>query len=55
MDRNTEQQIIKIICFCVGCVIAFYVLMWVVPYLVIFLALCGAWYLWQEYQRDKRQ
>jgi hypothetical protein len=55
MDRNTEQQIAKIIGIGVGCVIAYYVLMWVLPYIVTFLALCGAWYLWQEYERNNRR
>ena len=55
MDRNTEQQIAKIISIGVGCVIAYYVLLWVLPYLVVFLALCGAWYLWQEYERNNRR
>ncbi len=55
MDRNTNQEIAKIIGIGVGCVVAYYVLMWVLPYLVIFLALCGAWYLWQEYERNNRR
>ena len=37
----------------VGCVIAYYVLMWLLPYIVMFLALCGAWYLLQEYQTEQ--
>ena len=39
----------------VGCVIAYYILMWLLPYIVLFLALCGAWYLFQEYERNNRR
>ena len=33
MDRQTQDQIAKFICIAVGCVIAFYVLMWMLPYI----------------------
>ena len=39
----------------IGCVIAFYILMWLLPYIELFLALCGAWYLYQEYERNNRR
>ena len=50
MDRETKDQTAKIICFVVGAVIAIYIFLTLLPYLVIFLALCGAWYLFQEYE-----
>ena len=50
-----QDQIVKLICFAVGCVIAFYVLMWRLPYVVIFFALIGAGYMFQEYQKNNRR
>ena len=50
MDRETKDQAAKIICFVVGAVVAIYIFLTLLPYLVIFLALCGAWYLFQEYE-----
>ena len=55
MDRNQKDQIAKLVCIAVGCVIAFYVFMWFLPYIEMFLAICGAWYLWQEYQKNNRR
>ncbi len=55
MDRRTNEQIAKIIGIGIGCVIAFYVLMWMLPYIELFLALCGGWYLWQEHERNNRR
>lgn len=54
MNRNNNEWIAKVICVGIGCVAAYYVLMWLLPYIVILLALCGAWYLWQEYERRNR-
>jgi len=50
-----KDQIAKIICFVVGCVIACYVILWLLPYIEMFLALCGAYYLLQEYTRNNRR
>ena len=44
MDRQTQDHIAKFICIAVGCVVAFYVLIGLLPYIEMFLALCGAWY-----------
>ena len=55
MDRNKHDPIIKLISFALGCVIVFYIFMWMLPYIELFLALCGAWYLWQEYERNNRR
>jgi uncharacterized BrkB/YihY/UPF0761 family membrane protein len=55
MGRNDKDQIAKFIGIAVGCVIAFYVLMSLLPYIELFLALCGAWYLYQEYERNNRR
>ena len=54
MARQTQAKIAKFIGIAVGCVMAFDVLMWFLPYIVLFLALCGAWYLYQEYERNNR-
>ena len=32
MDRQTQDQIAKFICIAIGCVIAYYVFMWMLPY-----------------------
>ena len=55
MDRQTQDRIAKFICIAVGGVVAFYVLMWMLPYITMFLALCCAWYLYQEYERNNRR
>jgi hypothetical protein len=55
MDRQTQDHIAKFIGIAVGGVIALYVLMWFLPYIELFLALCGAWYLYQEYERNNRR
>jgi len=55
MDRETKDQTAKIICYLVGFLVAIYVFMLVLPYLVMFLALCGAWYLFQEYEKNNRR
>jgi hypothetical protein len=55
MDRKTKDQTVKIICYLVGFLVAIYVFMLVLPYLVMFLALCGAWYLFQEYEKNNRR
>ena len=54
MDRNTQDQTAKLICFAVGALFAIYVFLRLLPYLVLFLALCGVWYLFQEYERNNR-
>jgi hypothetical protein len=53
MDRETKDQIAKTICYAVGCYIAYLVLMWLLPYLVMCFAIVGAAYLFREYQRNK--
>jgi len=55
MDRNTQDPIAKFISIGIGCVIAYFVFMWLLPYITVFLALCGAWYLIQEYERNNRR
>jgi hypothetical protein len=55
MDRNTQDQNAKFVSIAVGCVIAYYVFMWLLPYITMFLALCGAWYLYKEYERNNRR
>jgi hypothetical protein len=50
MTDNTN----KLICQAVACVITVYVLWLFLPYIVLFLAVCGAWYLYQEHNRNNR-
>ena len=44
---------IKIICYGIAGILALYLFMLIFPYLIAFLAMVGAWYLWQEYQKSK--
>jgi len=55
MDRNKNDPIIKLISFALGCLMVFYIFMWMLPYIEIFLALCGGWFLWQECERNNRR
>jgi hypothetical protein len=55
MDRESKDQLTKIMSFAIGAIVAIYVVLKVLPYLVMFLALCGAWYLYQEYERNNRR
>jgi len=50
-----NDKTVEIICWACGGLIALWILMTVLPYLVLFLALCGAWHLYQEFQRDNRR
>ena len=54
MDRNQQDQIAKIICYAIGCLVAYYVLMALLPYVIAFLAILGAGYLYNEYQKNNR-
>jgi len=49
-----KDQTVKNICFGVAALVAIYVFFELLPYLVIFLALCGAWHLYQENERSNR-
>jgi len=55
MDRNDNDQLAQIICYAIGCLIAFYVLMALLPYVVAFFAILGVGYLYHEYQRNNRR
>jgi hypothetical protein len=55
MDPNQQDQLAQIICYAIGCLIAFYVLMWLLPYVVGFFAILGVGYLYHEYQRSNRR
>ena len=44
----------KILCYAVGCVVAVYLLSLILPYLINGLALIGAWYLIEEYYKNKK-
>ncbi len=49
------MEIGKIICYVIAAIFFLYAFSVVVPYLVAFLAMCGAWYLYQEYEKKKRR
>ena len=50
-----NDQIARFICFGVGAYIAFQVLMYLLPYITVFLAVVGAGYLYSEHQRAKQK
>ena len=50
MDNNTAKSI----GFAVASIAAIYLFMQLLPYLVMFLALCGAWHLLQEHNKRGR-
>jgi hypothetical protein len=52
MDNDSTA---KLIGYAIGGIVALYVFMAILPYLVMFLALVGAYYLWQEYNRNNRK
>ena len=39
----------EIICFAIGGIVVLYILMTALPYIIVFLAICGAWSLWEKY------
>lgn len=49
-----KSDTVELICWAVGCVIGLLILMHILPYIILFLALCGAYYLWQEFDKPKR-
>ena len=49
-----NDQIAKLICYGVGCAFALYIIWTFLPYIVLFLALCGAWHLFQECKKNDR-
>jgi uncharacterized BrkB/YihY/UPF0761 family membrane protein len=55
MGQNDKDQLAQIICYAIGCVIAFYVFMALLPYVVAFFAILGAGYLYHEYQKNNRR
>jgi uncharacterized membrane protein len=55
MDRNQQDMLAKIICYAIGGVVAFYVLMPLLPYIVAILAIVGAGYLYREYHKGNRR
>jgi len=49
-----KDQIAKLVCIAIGCVAGFYIFMWMLPYIELFLALCGGWYLFEQHQKNNR-
>ena len=45
----------KILCYGIGCVVAVYIFMIILPYLVVGLALVGAWHLVEEYYKNNKR
>jgi len=52
MDKD---QVAKMICFAIGCLIAFYAIYLLLPYVVLFFALMGAGYMYQEWTRNNNR
>jgi hypothetical protein len=44
----------KIICYGIGCIIVVYILYLLLPYIMLGLALIGAWHLLEEYYKKKK-
>jgi hypothetical protein len=55
MDQNNKDQMAKIICYGIGCLIAYWVLMWLLPYIAFFFALYAFGYLILESKRNNRR
>lgn len=55
MGRNEKDQIAKIVCFGIGCLIAYYVLLALLPFIELFLALIGAAVIYCQYQKNNRR
>jgi hypothetical protein len=45
----------KLICYALGGILAVYVLILLLPYIIIGLAVCGAWHLIVEYNKNKKR
>ena len=50
-----KLNIAEILCWAIGGIVVLYVLMTALPYIVLFLALCGAWHLWGQYNGSKKR
>jgi hypothetical protein len=55
MDKNDKDQWGKIICYGVVAIIAYYIVLWLLPYVVGLCAILGAGYLIHEYQKHNRR
>jgi hypothetical protein len=51
MDKD---QIAKGFCYAVATLCCFYLFFQVLPYLIIFLVVYGAWHLFQDHEQSKR-
>ena len=54
MDRNQQDMLAKMICYAIGGVVAFYVLISLLPYVVAILAIVGAGFLYREYHKGNQ-
>lgn len=52
MERD---QTAKMICLGLAIMAGLYALLVMLPYIELFLALCGAWHLWQEHQKGRKR
>lgn len=53
MDQQYKDQIAKIICYGLGCLCAYYFLMWILPYLAIGFALYAFGYFYIQTNRRR--
>ena len=55
MDRNDKDQLAKLICYGIGCLFAYYLLMWLLPYIALSFALYAFGYLILQSNRNNRR
>ncbi len=52
MRKNDTAEII---CWAIGCGVGLLILMHILPYIILFLALVGAYYLYEQYSGNNRR
>ncbi len=55
MDQNDKDWIAKIACYAVGCFIAYWILLWLLPYLALGFVLYAFGYVLLESKRHNRR
>jgi hypothetical protein len=55
MGQNERDQFVKIVCYIVGCIIAYHILMALLPFIEMCCAIIGAAFIFYEYQKGKRR
>ncbi len=55
MEQNDKDQLAKIICYGIGCLVAYWILLWLLPYIALAFALYAFGYLFLESNRNNRR